>query len=113
MLATGGLDVVARPAVFHAEIRLELSVVVNRGEDFDRAQAIERDRLIGRDDESHGASGAGAELGILADFHVERRFLPRPWFELRLVFAVPRADRASSRRASRARFAEVGIMCAQ
>ncbi len=76
MLATGGFDVVARPAILHAQIRRELSVIADRLQHFDRAQPIECDRLIRRNGESHRAARPGAELGVFADFHAFGRFLP-------------------------------------
>ena len=67
MLDAAGLDLVARPAVFHAQIGRDLAVgALDGGDHFDGAQAIEGDHLVGRDDEAHRAAQAGAELGAHA-----------------------------------------------
>src|SRR5688500_18283998 len=76
VLAPRRLDVVARAAVAHAEIRFDLPVLVDGLEHLHRAEAVQRNRLIGRNLELHRAARTGAELGILVEDHPDGRLLP-------------------------------------
>jgi hypothetical protein len=76
MLAPRRFDRVTRAPVLHPHLRSDHAVVINGLEDFDSAETVEGDRVIGRDDEAHGAARAGAELGVLADLHADGGGLP-------------------------------------
>ena len=76
MLGARRLNIVVSAAIFHDHVRLDLVPALDRLGDLHRPQAVERERLVGRNQAGYRRSRAGAELRSLVKFHAGLGRLP-------------------------------------